>query len=73
VRVVWVFRKTRWIALLTTDLDLSVEQIIEYYAARWKIEAGFKDIKQDIGSARSQTHFALDKAHASNNPGLDLC
>lgn len=55
VRVVWVFRKRRWIALVTTDLDLSVPQIIEYYGARWKIEAGFKEIKQEIGSASSQT------------------
>ncbi len=55
VRVVWVFRRQRWIALMTTDLGLSVEQIIEYYAARWKIESGFKEIKQEIGSASSQT------------------
>ena len=38
VRVVWVYRKSQWVALVTTDLDLSVEQIIEYYSARWKIE-----------------------------------
>jgi hypothetical protein len=38
VRVVWVFRKTQWVALFTTDLELSVSQIIEYYSARWKIE-----------------------------------
>ena len=38
VRVVWVFRKTQWIALFTTDMTLSVTQIIEYYGARWKIE-----------------------------------
>jgi len=55
VRVVWVFRKTQWIAIFSTDLDLSVEQIIEYYGARWKIESGFKEIKQDIGSSKSQT------------------
>jgi hypothetical protein len=55
VRVVWVFRRTQWIALVTTDLTLSVEQIIEYYAARWKIEAGFREIKQEIGSAQTQT------------------
>lgn len=55
VRVVWVFRRQQWIALMTTDLDLSVAQIIEYYGARWKIEAGFKEIKQEIGSASSQT------------------
>jgi len=55
VRVVWVYRKTRYVALMTTDLTLSVEQIIEFYGARWKIEAGFKEIKQEIGSAKSQT------------------
>lgn len=54
VRVVWVYRKTRWMAFFTTDLDLSVQQIIEYYGARWKIESGFKEIKQDLGSASSQ-------------------
>jgi hypothetical protein len=38
VRVVWVFRNTQWVALVTTDLTLTVEQMIEYYGARWKIE-----------------------------------
>jgi hypothetical protein len=38
VRVVWVYRKTQWVALMTTDLDLTVVQIIEYYTARWKIQ-----------------------------------
>jgi hypothetical protein len=55
VRVVWVFRTSRYVALMTTDLSLSIEQIIEYYGARWKIEAGFKEIKQEIGSSKTQT------------------
>jgi hypothetical protein len=55
VRVVWVFRKTQWLALVTTDLTLSLAQLIEYYGARWKIEAGFREIKQEIGSAETQT------------------
>ena len=55
VHVVWVFRKTQWIALVTTDLTLTVAQIVEYYGARWKIEAGFREIKQEIGSAETQT------------------
>jgi hypothetical protein len=55
VRVVWVYRKTQWVALMTTDLDLRVEQIVEFYSARWKIEAGFREIKQEIGSAHTQT------------------
>ena len=58
VRVVWVFRKTQWVALFSTDLDLSIKQIIEYYGARWKIESGFKEIKQEIGSSKSQTRNA---------------
>ncbi len=58
IRVVWVFRRTSYVALFTTDLSLSIEQIIEYYGARWKIESGFKEIKQEIGSARSQTRDA---------------
>ncbi len=58
VRVVWCYRKTRYVALMTTDLTLSVEQIIEYYGARWKIESGFKEIKQEIGSSKSQTRNA---------------
>ena len=55
VRVVWVYRKTQWVALMTTDLTLTIEQIVEYYSARWKIEAGFREIKQEIGSAHTQT------------------
>jgi DDE superfamily endonuclease len=55
VKVVWVYRKTQWVALFSTDLTLSVEQVVEYYGARWKIEAAFKELKQDIGSAETQT------------------
>jgi len=58
VRVVWVFRKTQWVALFTTDLDLTVVQMIEYYGARWKIESGFKELKQDIGSRTCQCRNA---------------
>ena len=54
-RVVWVYRKTQWVALFSTDLTLSLQQVIEYYGARWKIEAAFKELKQDVGSAETQT------------------
>jgi len=58
VRVVFVYRKTRWVALFTTDLSLTTRQIIEFYGARWKIESGFKEIKQDIGASSSQMRNA---------------
>lgn len=54
VKVVWIYRQTQWVALYSTDLTLSVRQIIEYYGARWKIEALFKELKRDIGSAETQ-------------------
>ena len=44
---------------MSTDLGLTVEQIIEFYGARWKIEAGFREIKQEIGSSQSQTRNAF--------------
>lgn len=66
VRVVWVFRKTQWIAFFSTDLNLTTAQIIEYYGARWKIESGFKEIKQDIGSSKSQTRNAYAVMNHSN-------
>jgi len=58
VRVVFVYRRTQWVAMFTTDLSLSTRQIIEFYGARWKIESGFKEIKQDIGASRSQMRNA---------------
>jgi len=58
IRVVWVFRRTQWIALFSTDLELTVTQMIEFYGARWKIESGFKELKQDIGSQKSQCRTA---------------
>ena len=54
VKVVWVFRKKQWVALFSTDLTMSLEQIVEYYGARWKIESGFKELKQDLGSNQTQ-------------------
>jgi hypothetical protein len=66
IRVVWVYRKTRWVVLFTTDLRLSVEQIVELYGARWKIESGFKELKQEIGSQKSQTrnaHAVINHLH----------
>ncbi len=55
----WVFRKTQWVALLTTDLDLSVSQIIEYYGARWKIESGLKADPERRHKVKGRTSFAF--------------
>jgi hypothetical protein len=54
VRVVFVYYNKNMVALFTTDLSLSIEKIIEYYGAPWKIKSGFKELKQDIASQSSQ-------------------
>ena len=66
VRVVWIYRKTQWVALFSTDMSLSVPEMIEYYGARWKIETAFKELKQDLGSAETQTrhpHAVMNHLH----------
>ncbi len=48
VQVVFVRHRTNkneWLAILTTDLTLSVEDIIRIYAIRWDIEVFFKCTK----------------------------
>jgi hypothetical protein len=51
------------IALITTDLHSSAEQIIARYAARWSIEVAFADAKQitGVGEARNRTRHAVDR------------
>ncbi|MBF0179311.1 MAG: hypothetical protein HQM03_04695 [Magnetococcales bacterium] len=63
VRIVWVYRRSQWVALFTTDHSLTVVDIVQLYAARWKIKASFKELKQEIGSRCSQTR----NAHAVTN------
>jgi hypothetical protein len=48
VHVVFVRHRTNkkeWLAILTTDLSISVEEIIRIYAIRWDIEVFFKCTK----------------------------
>ena len=79
VKVVWVYRQSQWIALYSTDLTLAAQQIIAYYGARWKIEALFKELKRDIGSAETQTRHpqagqqSSELLHDGYLRGMDLC
>ena len=55
IKVIFVYRKNdRVFPIFTTDLSLSAEKAIEYYAARWKIEAGFKELKHELGALDNQ-------------------
>jgi IS4 transposase len=44
--------KRDWLAIGTTDLSLSPQQVVSLYARRWNIEVFFKTIKSCLGFAR---------------------
>jgi len=45
-------RKTDWLAILSTDIDLPDEEIVRIYGKRWDIEVFFKMIKQHLRLAK---------------------
>ena len=51
------------IALVSTDLDSTAEDLIERYAARWSIEVAFEDAKQHtgVGQAQNRTPRAVER------------
>ena len=50
IKGVWVYRRTRWVFMFSTDLTLSIAEITEYCGARGRPD-GFKELRRDIGSA----------------------
>ena len=63
VRIVYVRNKANrkdWIALISTDLDISEEEIIRRYGARWNIEVYFKTCKQYLKLLRECNSPSFD-------------
>jgi hypothetical protein len=54
------------IALVTTDLTATPEEIITRYAARWSIEVTFSDVKNilGVGQARNRVRKAVERTVA---------
>jgi hypothetical protein len=51
------------IALITTDVEAGVAEIIARYADRWSIEVAFQDAKQTVGvgEARNRVRLAVER------------
>ncbi|PMB02590.1 IS4 family transposase, partial [Fischerella thermalis CCMEE 5273] len=60
-------QKKQWLALLTTDLELSDEETVRIYGKRWDIEVFFKMIKSYLGLAKEFQGRSYDRmvAHTS--------
>jgi hypothetical protein len=72
VRIVFVKNKSasdanEWLALLTTDLKLTEEEVVRMYAKRWKIEEFFKVAKSLLKLEREYQGRSSDMliAHAT--------
>ena len=53
--------KGKWHAIVSTDTELTDEEIVRHYKKRWKIEEGFRALKQYLGLKTSG-----NKAHEFN-------
>ena len=57
-------KNSKWVAFLTTDTGISYIKAMRVYALRWKIEIGFRELKQNFYITRCQAnHFASQVAH----------
>lgn len=55
-------RSKQWLALITTDLSLSDEEVVQLYGKRWDIEVFFKTVKSYLkltGECFSRSYDAL--------------
>ena len=66
-RILFIREKKQWLGLLTTDLDLSEEEIIKIYGMRWNIEIFFKMCKSHLKLAKEFQGRSFDMlvAHTS--------
>ena len=58
-RVKLVFLRTpkEMIVLLSTDLSLGAEKIIDTYKKRWNIEQGYKDLREHFGLGKEESRL----------------
>jgi len=52
--------KRNWLAIGTTDLSLSAQQVIRLYGRRWNIEVFFKTVKSFLGFAKECQSRSFD-------------
>lgn len=57
-------KRRKWVAILTTDNELTYTKALDVYAIRWNIEIGFKEAKQLLGLGKCQANdFDAQVAH----------
>lgn len=57
VKIVFIKTKEKLIPIVSTDLDISDEEIIEIYKRRWDIEQGYKELREHFGFGREENRI----------------
>ncbi len=57
VKIVFIKTKEKLIPIVSTDLDINDEEIIETYKRRWDIEQGYKELREHFGFGREENRI----------------
>ncbi|MGB4407105.1 MAG: transposase [Sphaerochaeta sp.] len=58
-------KKSEYLAILSTDIELTENQIVEYYSCRWGIETMFQTCKSFLGLQKGTQSLDYSEIHAS--------
>ena len=57
VKIVFIKTKEKLIPIVSTDLDINDEEIIEIYKRRWDIEQGYKELREHFGFGKEENRI----------------
>jgi len=57
LKIVFIKTKEKLIPIVSTDLDINDEEIIETYKRRWDTEQGYKELREHFGFGREENRI----------------
>ena len=57
LKIVFIKTKEKLIPIVSTDLNISDEEIIEIYKRRWDIEQGYKELREHFGFGKEENRI----------------
>jgi len=57
LKIVFIRTKEKLIPIVSTDLEISDEEIIEIYKRRWDIEQGYKELREHFGFGKEENRI----------------
>jgi len=57
IKIVFIKTKEKLIPIVSTDLSISDEEVIEIYKRRWDIEQGYKELREHFGFGKEENRI----------------